>query len=112
MRLSSSVFMLSGVATVTYTLSLHDALPISGAADVVAGVRFAREHHLPLSIRGGGHSVAGTAVCEGGLMLDLSGMKGIRVDPRSEEHTSALQSHVNLVCRLMLEKKKNLPRSS
>jgi FAD/FMN-containing dehydrogenase len=53
----------------------------AGAADIVAGVRFAREHDLPLSIHGGGHSVAGTAVCEGGLMLDLSGMKGIRVDP-------------------------------
>lgn len=53
----------------------------TGAADVVAGVRFAREHQLPLSVRGGGHSVAGTAVCDGGLMLDLSGMKGIRVDP-------------------------------
>src|SRR5688572_3035469 len=37
----------------------------AGAADVVAGVRFAREHGLPLSVRGGGHSVAGTAVCEG-----------------------------------------------
>src|SRR5438045_379427 len=53
----------------------------SGAADVVAGVRFARERDLPLSMRGGGHSVAGTAVCEGGLMLDLSDLKGIRVDP-------------------------------
>ena len=53
----------------------------AGAADVVEGVRFAREHGLPLSVRGGGHSVAGTAVCEGGLMLDLSGLKGIRVDP-------------------------------
>ncbi len=53
----------------------------AGAADVVAGVGFAREHGLPLSVRGGGHSVAGTAVCEGGLMLDLAGMKGIRVDP-------------------------------
>src|SRR6266496_879821 len=49
----------------------------AGAADVVAGVRFAREHDLPLSVRGGGHSVAGTAVCEGGLMLDLAGMKGV-----------------------------------
>jgi FAD/FMN-containing dehydrogenase len=51
------------------------------AEDVAVGVRFAREQGLPLSVRGGGHSVAGTAVCEGGLMLDLSGMKGIRVDP-------------------------------
>jgi FAD/FMN-containing dehydrogenase len=53
----------------------------AGAADVILGVTFAREQGLPLSVRGGGHSVAGTAVCEGGLMLDLSGLKGIRVDP-------------------------------
>jgi hypothetical protein len=52
-----------------------------GVADVVRGVEFARSHDLPLSIRGGGHSVAGKAVCDGGLMLDLSPMKGIRVDP-------------------------------
>jgi len=51
------------------------------ASDVIRGVTFAREHGLPLSVRGGGHSIAGTAVCEGGLMLDLSGLKGIRVDP-------------------------------
>ena len=53
----------------------------SGAADVIACVRFAREHDLLTSVRGGGHSVAGKSVCEGGLMIDLSGMKGIRVDP-------------------------------
>src|SRR5215217_8244093 len=53
----------------------------AGAADVVASVNFAREHDLPLSVRGGGHSVAGTAVCEGGVMLDLASMKDIRVDP-------------------------------
>lgn len=50
------------------------------AADVVAAVRFAREHDLLVSVRGGGHSVAGKSVCEGGLMIDLSLMKGIRVD--------------------------------
>src|SRR5579859_7148440 len=54
----------------------------TGAADVIASVRFAREHELLLSVRGGGHSIAGKAVCEGGLMIDLSLMKGIRVDPR------------------------------
>jgi len=48
--------------------------------DVVAGVQFAREHGLVLSVRGGGHNVAGSAVCEGGLMLDLSGMKTTDVD--------------------------------
>jgi hypothetical protein len=53
----------------------------AGVADVMRGVEFARTHDLPLSIRGGGHSVAGKAVCDGGLMLDLSPMKGIRVDP-------------------------------
>src|SRR5919106_4297299 len=53
----------------------------SGVSDVMRGVEFARSHDVPLSIRGGGHSVAGKAVCDGGLMLDLSPMKGIRVDP-------------------------------
>jgi FAD/FMN-containing dehydrogenase len=52
-----------------------------GAADVIACVRFAREHDLVVAIRGGGHSVAGKSVCDGGLMIDLSLMKGIRVDP-------------------------------
>src|SRR3712207_1306718 len=53
----------------------------AGAADVIQGVDFAQTHALTLSVRGGGHSVAGTAVSDGGLMLDLSPMTGIRVDP-------------------------------
>jgi FAD/FMN-containing dehydrogenase len=53
----------------------------AGAADVIAGVQFARAHNLLVSVRGGGHNVAGNAVCDGGLMLDLSPMQGIRVDP-------------------------------
>ena len=53
-----------------------------GTADVVDAVRFARTHDLELAVRGGGHSVAGKSVCEGGLMLDLSLMKGIHVDAR------------------------------
>ncbi len=53
----------------------------SGVADVMACVRFAREHDVLVSVRGGGHSIAGKAVCEDGLMIDLSGMKGMRVDP-------------------------------
>ena len=52
----------------------------AGTADVVASVRIAREHDLLVSVRGGGHSIAGKAVCDGGLMIDLSAMKGIRVD--------------------------------
>ena len=51
-----------------------------GAADVVAGVNAARTHGLPLSIKGGGHNIAGLAVCDGGLMLDLSQMRGVWVD--------------------------------
>jgi FAD binding domain/Berberine and berberine like len=53
----------------------------TGVADVLTGVRFAREHDLLVSVRGGGHSMPGFAVCEGGLMLDLSGMKSVHVDP-------------------------------
>jgi FAD/FMN-containing dehydrogenase len=53
----------------------------TGAADVIATVHFAREHDLLVSIRGGGHNVAGNAVCDGGLMIDLSRMKSVRVDP-------------------------------
>jgi FAD binding domain/Berberine and berberine like len=53
----------------------------TGAADVIACVLFAREHDVLVSVRGGGHSVAGKSVCDGGLMIDMSGMKGIRVDP-------------------------------
>ena len=53
----------------------------AGAADVIACVRVAREHNILVSVRGGGHSIAGKAVCDGGLMIDMSAMKGIRVDP-------------------------------
>jgi FAD/FMN-containing dehydrogenase len=50
-------------------------------SDVVAAIRFAREEGLPLSVRGGGHSTAGLAVADGALMLDLSPMKAVTVDP-------------------------------
>jgi FAD/FMN-containing dehydrogenase len=53
----------------------------NGVPDVVAAVRFAREHDLPLSIKGGGHHVAGLAVADGGLMLDMSPMRDVSVDP-------------------------------
>lgn len=52
----------------------------SGAADVRDCIRFACEVDVPFSIRGGGHNIAGTAVCDGGLMIDLSGRRGIHVD--------------------------------
>ena len=53
----------------------------TGAADVIQCVQFAREHDLLVSVRGGGHNYAGKSVCDNGLMIDLSCMKGIRVDP-------------------------------
>lgn len=53
----------------------------SGNADVIACVNFAREHGLLLSVRGGGHNVAGNAVNDGGIVIDLSRMTGVHVDP-------------------------------
>jgi FAD/FMN-containing dehydrogenase len=53
----------------------------AGASDVMQAVNFAREHGLLLAVRGGGHNIAGKAACDGGLMLDLSAMKSVRVDP-------------------------------
>lgn len=55
----------------------------AGVADVINSVNFARTNNLLVSVRGGGHNVAGNAVCDGGIMLDLSRMKSIRVDPVS-----------------------------
>jgi FAD/FMN-containing dehydrogenase len=52
-----------------------------GMADVIQAVNFARDHNLLVSVRGGAHSFAGTCVCNGGLVIDLSLMKSIRVDP-------------------------------
>ena len=53
----------------------------AGAADVIKAINFARSNNLLVAIRGGGHSVAGKSVCDGGLLIDLSLMKGLRVDP-------------------------------
>ncbi len=55
----------------------------AGVSDVIRSVNFARESGLLLSVRGGGHNVSGNAVCDGGLMIDLSPMKGIHVDPEA-----------------------------
>src|SRR5713226_546792 len=51
------------------------------AADVIKAVQCAQAERLPLSVRGGGHSVGGLAVCDQGMMIDLSCMKGLQVDP-------------------------------
>src|SRR5215218_2456136 len=54
---------------------------VAGAADVVTCVNFARDHDVVLAVRGGAHNVPGNAVCDGGLVVDFSTMKAIRVDP-------------------------------
>jgi FAD/FMN-containing dehydrogenase len=66
----------------------------AGTADAAACVRFAREHDLPLSIRGGGHNVAGNAVCDGGVMLHMGKLKGVRVNVKNR--TAAAQPGVTL----------------
>ena len=52
-----------------------------GAADVMRAVNFAREHKLLTAVRAGGHSTSGKSTCDGGIMIDLSPMRGVRVDP-------------------------------
>jgi FAD/FMN-containing dehydrogenase len=55
----------------------------AGVADIIAAVKFAKDSGLLVAVRGGGHSYPGLSVCDGGLVIDLSLMKGIRVDPES-----------------------------
>jgi FAD/FMN-containing dehydrogenase len=64
----------------------------TGVADVVEAVKFARTEGLVVAVRGGGHSAAGHATCDGGIVIDLSLMKGIRVDP--SRRTAAAQGGV------------------
>src|SRR5262245_44671936 len=66
------------------TIDRHPALiaQCSGAADVMTAVKFAARHQVLVAVRGGGHSIPGHSVCDGGLVIDLSAMRGVSVDPR------------------------------
>jgi FAD/FMN-containing dehydrogenase len=66
----------------------------AGVADVIAAVRFARRTSLPVAVRSGGHSFPGLSLCDGGIVIDLGQMKGIRVDP--EARTARAQAGVLL----------------
>jgi hypothetical protein len=61
----------------------------AGSDDVVQAVRYARERDLPVTVRGGGHAVAGHAVCDDALMIDLSLLKAVRVDPATQTARAA-----------------------
>ncbi len=56
----------------------------AGVSDVIQAVNFAQTHNILVSVRGGGHNLAGTAVCDGGLVIDMSWMKGVRVDVKTQ----------------------------
>jgi FAD/FMN-containing dehydrogenase len=62
----------------------------AGASDVMRAVNFAREYKLITAVRAGGHSTSGKSTCDGGIMIDLSPMRGVRVDPAA--HTAYLES--------------------
>ena len=74
----------------------HPALIVrcAGVADVIHAVNFARTHDVLVSVRGGGHNIAGNSVCAGGLMIDLAAMQGIHVEPG--RRTARAQAGVTL----------------
>src|SRR5260221_5265497 len=100
----SLFFFFNDTATTEiYTLSLHDALPISGKSTLARDVMLANV----AAWVGQRATKAGRDAMDAGKAPPLSGCKGLQGFERSEEHTSELQSHSDLVCRLLLEKKKN-----
>ncbi len=70
---------------------------VESANDVAAAISFARDHDIPFSVRGCGHNVAGTAVVDGGLMIDLARMNGIAIDPSTRRVTVGPGCNWNMV---------------
>jgi FAD binding domain/Berberine and berberine like len=89
-KLRGQVISSPGLSGIPHTRDVFNAMHIgqptliaqcSGTADVVDAVNFAREHNLAVAVRGGGHSVAGLSTISGGLLIDLSAMRGVQIDP-------------------------------
>src|SRR5437588_9217734 len=93
--------------TEIYTLSLHDALPIWSASEHFGHVERLRQETLDLAGAGHGQLVFGSQLVHAQNGDDVAQF----LVARSEEHTSELQSHSDLVCRLLLEKKNNNKKS-
>jgi hypothetical protein len=87
---SDALVIWNGMAAAVPALVVRPA----SAADVAAAVTFAREQALPLSVKGGGHNIAGTSIADQGLVLDMSGMSRVTIDP------GAKLAHVGPGCRL------------
>src|SRR3712207_7551800 len=100
-RLSPIFFFNDTATTEIYTLSLHDALPILTASDLYQGDVLIEDERIS--------TIGMSLSMEVDRTIDATGKY---VLPRSEEHTSELQSRQYLVCRLLLEKKKHMPSSS
>src|SRR5690242_14772330 len=69
-----------------------------GSADIALAIRLARDHGLEIAVRGGGHNVGGRATVDGGVMIDLSSMKHVHVDPAARTARAAggtLWGHFN-----------------
>src|SRR6266581_5894429 len=68
-------------------------LRCAGVADVIQAVKFARKHRLIVAVRGGGHNVAGNAVCDDGIVIDMSRMRSVRVDPAGRTAVAEEERH-------------------
>ena len=83
----------------------------TGTVDVVQAVRFARQHGLLCSVRGGGHNIAGLAVCEGGLMIDMSLLRGVWVDPKRRRALARAATSASNPAPAMLANRRRRPSS-
>src|SRR5579862_3960827 len=71
-----------------------------GAADVTQAVTFAKAHNLLVAVRGGGHSLSGQSVCDGGLMIDLAPMRSVHVDPAARVARGGIDMHASHGCEV------------